>query len=196
MVKRLLALALVVLTVAMAASSCPGGRSAQNQPYGPEVAKGGGAGAPKAMDAIALGTGAPEIGKPMPDVQFTSLDGKTHKLSEYKGKAVFVNFWGTWCPPCVKEIPDLVALYNGNKGKGFEMVGLAVSPDDLAAVKKFNEKNRLPYLLAMSSDALKNQFGFRAVPTTVAIDKAGVVRDVLIGARSKAEYQSVLDKYI
>lgn len=96
----------------------------------------------------------------------------------------------------MKEMPDLISLYNENQAKGFQLVGIATKPDDLAALKAYNDKNHVPYLLAMGSDALMSQFGFGGVPTTLVIDKSGTVREMMIGKKDKAFFEGLLKKYI
>ncbi len=120
-----------------------------------------------------------QIGTQAPD--FTVSDGqKTVALNQFRGKTVVLNFWATWCGPCVEEVPSLVAL---QKELGDKVVILAVSTDvDADAYKKFTEK-RMPGLLTVRdgdnrSNALYGTFAF---PETYVIDKDGVIRRKFIG---------------
>lgn len=115
---------------------------------------------------------------------FTFKDGgKTVKFSELtKGKVVFLNFWGTWCPPCRKELPDIARISKEMGGKDFVVIGIALERgDDVAEnVKKvadFSAKNDLGYINFIDSkrELQKVYGGIRAVPTTFIIDKNGKI---------------------
>jgi thiol-disulfide isomerase/thioredoxin len=115
---------------------------------------------------------------------FTFKDGgKTVKFSELtKGKVVFLNFWGTWCPPCRKELPDIARISKEMGGKDFVVIGIALERgDDVAEnIKKvadFSAKNDLGYINFIDSkrELQKVYGGIRAVPTTFIIDKNGKI---------------------
>lgn len=115
---------------------------------------------------------------------FTFKDGgKTVKFSELtKGKVVFLNFWGTWCPPCKRELPDIARISKEMGGKDFIVIGIALERgDDVAEnVKKvadFSAKNDLGYINFIDSkrELQKVYGGIRAVPTTFIIDKNGKI---------------------
>ena len=71
------------------------------------------------------------------DAEFVDLNGKTVKLSDYRGKWVVVNYWATWCPPCVKEIPELVSFHEAHSKKDAVVLGVNHQEDPVAEVKKF-----------------------------------------------------------
>lgn len=131
------------------------------------------------------------------DFEVKTLDGKTLKLSDLKGKVVIVDVWGTWCPPCRAEIPHFVKLYETYKDKGLEIVGLAVegdNPDPTGTVKSFAEKNGIKYPLACieeSSEILKAIPEFGAFPTTIFVDREGKVRMKEVGAREYGALEGV-----
>jgi thiol-disulfide isomerase/thioredoxin len=115
---------------------------------------------------------------------FTFKDGgKTVKFSEItKNKVVFLNFWGTWCPPCRREIPDIVRISKELGGKDFIVIGIALERgDDIAEnvkkVAEFASKNDIEYYNFIDSkrELQKVYGGIRAVPTTFFIDKNGKI---------------------
>jgi cytochrome c biogenesis protein CcmG/thiol:disulfide interchange protein DsbE len=122
----------------------------------------------------------PRIGEAAPNFSITDA-GRTVTLSQFRGKTVVLNFWATWCPPCVEEMPSLVEL---QKKLGDKVVILAVSEDaDENAVKQFVRDHNIDLLVVrdpkQSANALYGTFKF---PETYVIDKDGVIRRKFIGA--------------
>lgn len=120
------------------------------------------------------------IGSPAPDFSLTDSE-RTVTLSQFRGKPVLLNFWATWCPPCVEEVPALVAL---QKQMGDKVVVLAVSTDeDEDAYKKFT-RQRMPGVLTVrdSQHQANTLYGTYAFPETYLIDRQGVIRRKFIGA--------------
>jgi thiol-disulfide isomerase/thioredoxin len=121
-----------------------------------------------------------QIGSTAPD--FTVSDGqKTIQLSQFRGKPVLLNFWATWCPPCVQEVPDLVGLQHQ---LGDKVIILAVSMDeDEAAYKAFTAKNMPGMLTARDPDHKSSaEYGTFAYPESFLIDKNGKIQRKFIGA--------------
>ncbi|MBI3333218.1 MAG: TlpA family protein disulfide reductase [Candidatus Omnitrophica bacterium] len=128
--------------------------------------------------------------KPAPDFQLAGLNGKPLSLSALKGKVVLLDFWATWCPPCRAEIPHFKELYAAYKGKGLEMVGLAVS-DKAETVKEFVRSNGVPYPIAVSSAQAEQAYGgIRGIPTTFLIDKQGRIAEKYVGYQEKQVFES------
>jgi thiol-disulfide isomerase/thioredoxin len=119
-------------------------------------------------------------------VQFTAVDlsGKQRKSSEWMGKQpVVINFWGTWCPPCRKEIPDLVKVYSEFKGKGVEIVSLAVN-DTPEKVKDYATQAQMDWVMLMGDQDVAQVFGgIRGVPTTIFYDRTGKEVGRFVGGR-------------
>ena len=116
--------------------------------------------------------------------EFRQLDGATLRMESFRGQPLLVNFWATWCPPCVAELPLLDAFYNENKLKNWQVLGLAV--DQPSAVKRFQAQNPLSFPLALAgldgteiSRTLGNVSG--GLPFTVVFGSAGEVRHRKIG---------------
>ena len=122
---------------------------------------------------IAMSTGDPSVGKPAPDFQTKTADGKPFRLSDLKGKVVLINFWATWCGPCAKEIPELVALQQKYAARGFTVVGVSEdkNPKDAA---DFAVATKMNYPVVMQTDTAKSAYGgIPALPTTFILDKNG-----------------------
>jgi thiol-disulfide isomerase/thioredoxin len=104
--------------------------------------------------------GAACKGEGLANFDFTLKDpsGATVKLADYKGKVVMLNFWGTWCPPCRKEIPALIAVQDEYREKGFVILGVAFE-DTADAVKAYAADMRINYPLAMAQDDFEDAYG-------------------------------------
>ncbi len=127
---------------------------------------------------------------------FTLTDsrGKVHKLSEYKGKWVLVNFWATWCPPCLEEIPDLVALHENKKNK-LVVIGVAMDYRDPKEVLTFAEQQMISYPIVLGDSHSVAEVGpVRGLPTTYLFDPQGKVVAYNVGALTRAAVESYISK--
>ena len=120
------------------------------------------------------------IGQP-PDIQFTALDGREVELGKLKDKVVLVDFWATWCGPCVAEIPHVKAAYDKFHAQGFEIVGISFD-QDRAALEKFVKTKELPWAQYFDGKEWQNKFGRRygieSIPTMWLVDRKGNVVDI------------------
>jgi peroxiredoxin len=130
-------------------------------------------------------------GKSAPSFTLQDLNGKTVSLSDFKGKVVVLDFWATWCPPCVKEIPHFIALYEQYKDQGFAMVGISVDREGIGVVSSFAQKHQINYPILMADGQVANAYGgITGIPTTFVIDSAGNIRQKYIGYRDKAVFEA------
>ncbi len=120
---------------------------------------------------------------PAPQVTFVSLQGESIPVGAPGGKVVLVNFWATDCPVCIREMPDLVQTYEKYRGRGLEMVAVAMRHDPPNYVIRYAEANRLPFKVALDSlgEHAKAFGGVRATPTTFVIDRRGNIAERIVG---------------
>ena len=125
------------------------------------------------------------VGKPAPDFNLPDLNDKTVRLSDYRGKVVFLNFWATWCKPCREEMPSMEMLYKNFEGDGF--VVLAVSIDRVTTKKDippFVKSMNLTFpILVDSWGQTDKRYKLMGVPETYIIDQQGILREKVIGPR-------------
>lgn len=132
---------------------------------------------------------APADRKPAPALTGTTLDDKPWSLADQAGKVVVLNVWGSWCPPCRKEAPDLVAA-SKELGSSVQFIGLNTRDLDKAPAKKFVQEFGVPFpsIYDPSGKALlrfRGQISPKAIPTTLVIDKTGKVAARVVGETTK-----------
>ena len=122
--------------------------------------------------------------KPLGEMTWNTLDGQTQKLSEFKGKAVILDFWATYCPPCLEEIPHLNGLQTKYGAENLQIVGLHAGDDeDLAKVPAFAERLKINYILAApESELLRFIFADRdEIPQTAVFNRDGKLIRKFVG---------------
>ena len=132
-----------------------------------------------------------------PAVMIQTLDGRTVSPAT-SGKVTLVNFWGTWCPPCRQEVPDLQRLHERYATQGVELVGVALSEKEGAAgLRAWCQTNKLTYPQALAEDSVTEAYGdVHEVPITVLIDKRGRIRSRWQGERDFASFATVIEQLV
>lgn len=117
----------------------------------------------------------PRVGELAPDFQLTTLDGKDVRLHQLRGKAVVLNFWGSWCEPCRTEMPALTDIYTQYKQKGLVVIGINIAETDVAA-SQFVEQYGLNFPIWMDRDRdVVDLYKIGPIPSTYFIDPKGKI---------------------
>lgn len=130
---------------------------------------------------------------PAPAWKLKGLDGREVSSDQFKGKVVVLDFWATWCGPCVEEIPGYIALQKKYGARGLVVVGVSLDRKGPAHVKQFARANGMDYTLVMGDDEVVEAFGnFQAIPTTFLISRDGRILNQKTGAVPPAEYEKLV----
>jgi len=134
------------------------------------------------LGCVPLAVGAeqlpgPVVGRPAPPFTLTTVDGKTVRLADYRGKTLVLNVWGSWCPPCRLETPDLIAEAKGQASRGVAFLGVDTT-ESAAVVRAFAAAKAIPYpqVATTSESAFAKTYEIRNVPATFVIGPDGVLR--------------------
>ncbi len=135
--------------------------------------------------------------RPAPDFQSEDMLSGTHfRLSDFKGKVVVLNYWATWCPPCRKEIPDLIRLQEKYSGQ-VQVIGVSLDRDGVEGVIKFAQDRKISYPIVMPSDPALYQMGtVKSLPTTFIIDQAGNIKKVMVGVRTFMFFEAAVKQLL
>lgn len=130
------------------------------------------------------------VGAIAPDFTLTTLDGKKVKLSDYRGKAVLLNFWATWCGPCRVEIPWFMDLEKQYGPQGLVILGVAMDDDGKSTVTKFAQDMKIDYTVLLGNDNVADEYGgVDGLPTTFYVDRDGKIVKVVAGLVSHKEIE-------
>lgn len=134
------------------------------------------------------------VGEMAPDFVLTDLQGNKHRLSEYKGQGVFLNFWGTWCKPCETEMPYINNQYHQFKDKGVQVLAVDVGESKLA-VSKFVQRHQLDFSVVIDNDSqVQAAYGIDPIPATFLIDKSGKVVKYFTGQMTEETVRDLMNE--
>ena len=130
-----------------------------------------------------------------PDFELTSLDGKRVKLSDYRGKAVLLNFWATWCSPCKVEMPWFVDLQKKYGNDGLVVVGIAMDDTETDKIAQFASEMGVNYPVLLGTDKVSEQYGnVEYLPTSFYIDRQGRIVGKGTGLLGRGEVEENVQK--
>lgn len=132
---------------------------------------------------------------PLNDLDLKDLDGKLHKLSDYRGKWIVVNYWATWCPPCRHEIPDLVDFHNRHKGSDAVVLGVNHEYATIQELKNFKKKYKMSYPVLQGTPRTPSiDRQIRGLPTTYLVNPEGQIVAVQSGPISADMLESYINR--
>ncbi len=125
-----------------------------------------------------------------PTLALKDLRGRTSRLGDYKGKVVLLNFWATWCPPCLAEMPHLMKMQREYGGRGLQIIGVTYPPETVGEVRRFTKKLRINYPVALGTKETKALFDEgETLPLTIIINREGNVLDRVEGILLPEEFE-------
>jgi cytochrome c biogenesis protein CcmG/thiol:disulfide interchange protein DsbE len=136
-----------------------------------------------------------QVGFPAPPFSQPQLSGRPLSLGALRGKAVYLNFFATWCPPCNEEAPAIDALSRRYAGRGLAVVGVDVLENAQKAAS-FTRAHHLSYPVLVDNGAMTDRYGVNGLPVHVFIDRSGVVRRIVDGEMSAPEIRSAVNRLL
>ncbi|MEN8177021.1 MAG: TlpA disulfide reductase family protein [Pseudomonadota bacterium] len=128
------------------------------------------------------------------DFELPGLDGKLHRLSDYRGKWVLVNYWATWCPPCREELPELEVFYNNHKDDDAVVIGVDMENINEDRLRKFVDKQFLSFPILMSKPVARSELGaIPGLPTSFLIDPTGEVAARQVGPVTAEDLEEFIE---
>ncbi len=126
------------------------------------------------------------------DFTLKDLSGKEFSLSDYKGKVILINFWATWCGPCLKEMPDLEKLYQNYKAKDFQILGIAVASKEKDIPKKV-QSTGVTYPILLGNNQTVSDYGsFSSIPQSFIIDRDGSIVMQITGSWHYEQFEKAV----
>jgi peroxiredoxin len=133
-----------------------------------------------------------------PDAPYVRLDGTPGNIAQFKGRVLLVNFWATTCAVCVAEMPQIVALHQRFKPRGYDTVAVAMSYDPPVSVMRFAQSRQLPFDVAIDNTGeIARRFGrIEATPTTFLIDKKGEIVERFVGQPDFRKLAGLIERLV
>ncbi len=144
-------------------------------------------------DATAGAGAGAEQRRLAPDFTIPDLDGNPVSLSQFRGKTVVVDFWATWCPPCIYQVPELNAFWEAHKDRGdVAVLGVAVDVEGAEVVAPWVAEQSVRYTVLLGSERLANEFGVLGFPTLVLITPSGKIESLHVGLIEAEELEELV----
>jgi thiol-disulfide isomerase/thioredoxin len=130
------------------------------------------------------------------DLELTDMEGRQFKLSDYRGKWVVLNYWATWCPPCLEEIPELIHFHDRHKDSRGVVIGIDMEILEPAVLAQFVDDNFISYPVVPLVENMPSFDNVNNYPTTYLIDPDGVAVVKHVGALTAAEIEQFIESYV
>lgn len=135
-----------------------------------------------------------KVGDKAPDFTLQDMDGTSHKLSDYEGEGVFLNFWGTWCAPCVKEMPAMDRQYQEFEEQGVQVLAVNIAQSDFE-VQSFVDRFGLSFPVVIDkSRSVMNAYNIRPLPTTILVNPKGEIERIVTGEMTEEDIQGFMEE--
>ncbi len=140
-------------------------------------------------------SGPARVGRAAPSWSEPSLPGPSLTLASLHGKAIYLNFFATWCPPCNQEAPALDALQHEYGARGLQVVGVDVL-ENARKASLFRNEHHLSYPVVIDAGTLRDQYNVNGLPVHVFIDRGGVIRKIVVGELSPFDMRSNVERLL
>ena len=133
-----------------------------------------------------------KVGDEAPDFTLVDLEGESHKLSDYKGQGVFLNFWGTWCKPCAKEMPAMDRQFEVFKDQGVQVLAVNIAQSDFE-VESFANQYGLSFPIVIDKNkSVMSAYNIRPLPTTLLVNPEGEIQRIVTGEMTEQDIESYM----
>ena len=139
-------------------------------------------------------TGVPV--RPAPDFTLKTLEGDSLQLSALNGRTVLLNFWATWCTPCLQEMPLLAQLHRKWEARGVTVLGISLDYGDTEIITHYTNRLGIPYPILLGSDAVATAYKVIALPATYVIDADGMITNHITGLVNIEELEAALNSQL
>lgn len=136
------------------------------------------------------------VGDDAPDFELVDLQGNTHRLSEYRGEGVVLNFWGTWCPPCKKEFPSIERQYKSFEAQGVNVLAINIAQSNLEVQNYINEMGLTFPVAIDKTRSVMTTYNVNQLPATILVDENGVITKIITGEMSESQIAANMDSII
>jgi peroxiredoxin len=154
-----------------------------------------GASEPITLTAEASGP-PPEVGKEAPDFRVQGPDGQFFQLSEFRGSAVWINFWASWCPPCRAESPDIEAIYQEKQEQGLVVLALSIG-EGASAVSDYVDRTGITFTVGLDEGTdIGAAYRIAGIPSHYFVDRDGILRESRVGSMSRETMEQKVDEIL
>ncbi|KMN36234.1 thiol-disulfide oxidoreductase ResA [Lysinibacillus sp. LK3] len=134
-----------------------------------------------------------KIGDDAPNFTLVDMHGDKHNLEEYKGKGVFLNFWGTWCKPCEREFPIIDRYYNDYKEKGIQVLAINIAESDFVVQNYIDRKGLTFPVLIDKNKSVMEAYNINPLPTTILINSEGKIEKIITGEMKEQDIKNYME---
>ncbi|BDH61485.1 thiol-disulfide oxidoreductase ResA [Lysinibacillus sp. PLM2] len=137
-----------------------------------------------------------QVGDVAPDFVLIDMNGVEHRLSNYRGQGVFLNFWGTWCKPCEREFPIINRYYQVYKTEGLQVLAVNIAESDFVVQNYIDRKGLTFPVLIDKSKSVMGTYNINPLPTTVLINPEGKIENIITGEMSETAIRSYMEQIL